>query len=147
MKSKDKITIETTIHAPIETVWKLWTSPEHIVNWNFATEEWCCPGAVNDLRPGGELNWRMEAKDGSMGFDLTGTYQQIKVNELITYQMSDGRAVSIDFISEGDSVRIVESFDPEGTNSDEQQRAGWQAILDNFKAYAEAAKASILPTF
>jgi len=89
----------------------------------------------------------MEAKDGSMGFDLTGTYQQIKVNELITYQMSDGRAVSIDFISEGDSVRIVESFDPEGTNSDEQQRAGWQAILDNFKAYAEAAKASILPTF
>lgn len=140
MKSKDKITIETTIMAPIDLVWKLWTSPEHIVNWNFATEEWCCPNAANDLRPNGEFNWRMEAKDGSMGFDFSGTYQQINDNELITYQMSDGRAVSIDFFIMGESVRVVESFEAEGTNSDEQQRAGWQAILDNFKNYVESKK-------
>lgn len=113
MKSKDKITIETTINAPIDVVWKLWTSPEHIVNWNFATEEWGCPIVVNDLRQEGEFNWRMEAKDGSMGFDFTGTYQQIKVNELIAYQMSDGRAVRIDFLNEGEGVRIVETFETE----------------------------------
>lgn len=140
MKPNDKITIETTINAPIDLVWKLWTSPEHIINWNFATTEWCCPSAVNDLKRGGEFKWRMEAKDGSMGFDFTGTYQQIKENELITYKMSDDRAVSIDFSIEGESVRIVESFEAEGTNSDEQQRAGWQAILDNFKKYVESNK-------
>ena len=140
MKSKDKITIETTINAPMDLVWKLWTSPEHIINWNFATTEWCCPSAVNDLRKDGEFNWRMEAKDGSMGFDFTGTYKQIKVNELINYQMSDGRDVWIDFLIEGDSVKLVESFEAEGTNSDEQQRAGWQAILDNFKGYVESKK-------
>jgi uncharacterized protein YndB with AHSA1/START domain len=140
MKPNDKITIETTINAPIDLVWKLWTSPEHIINWNFATTEWCCPSAENDLRQEGEFNWRMEAKDGSMGFDFTGTYQQIKENELITYKMSDDRAVSIDFSIEGESVRIVESFEAEGTNSDKQQRAGWQAILDNFKRYVESNK-------
>jgi uncharacterized protein YndB with AHSA1/START domain len=140
MKPNDKITIETTINAPIDLVWKLWTSPEHIINWNFATTEWCCPSAVNDLKQGGEFKWRMEAKDGSMGFDFTGTYQQIKENELITYKMSDDRAVSIDFSIEGESVKIVESFEAEGTNSDEQQRAGWQAILDNFKKYVESNK-------
>jgi len=138
MKPNDKITIETTIHAPIEVVWKLWTSPEHIVHWNFATKEWCCPSAVNNLRKEGNFNWRMEAKDGSMGFDFTGTYKQIKINELINYVMSDGRAVWIYFFVEGENVRIIESFEAEGKNSDEQQRAGWQAILENFKSYTES---------
>jgi uncharacterized protein YndB with AHSA1/START domain len=140
IKSNNIITIETSVNAPTDLVWKLWTSPEHIVNWNFASEDWCCPRAVNNLTREGEFNWRMEAKDGSMGFDFTGTYQQIKPNELITYEMTDGRHVSIAFLSEGESVRIVESFEAEGTNSDEQQRDGWQAILNNFKGYAESYK-------
>lgn len=137
---KDKITIETTINAPIDIVWKLWTSPEHIVNWNFATTEWCCPRATNNLKKEGGFNWRMETKNGSVGFDFTGTYKQIKVNELINYQISDGRAVWIKFLIEGKSVKIVESFEAEGTNSDEQQKAGWQAILNNFKRYVESNK-------
>jgi uncharacterized protein YndB with AHSA1/START domain len=140
MESKEKITIEATINASIEHIWELWTTPEHIKNWNFASEDWCCPNVVNELRDEGEFNWRMEAKDGSLGFDFTGTYQQIKVNELITFKMSDDRTVSIDFLIERESIRIVESFEAEGTNSIELQRAGWQSILDNFKRYAELNK-------
>ncbi|MBN1949736.1 MAG: SRPBCC family protein [Bacteroidales bacterium] len=134
------ITIETTIEAPIQLVWNLWTLPEHIVNWNFASEEWCCPNAVNDLRPDGELNWRMEAKDGGIGFDFTGTYLQVKDKELITYKISDGRAVSINFLTEGKNVKLIESFEAEGTNSEELQRSGWQAILNNFKRYVESVQ-------
>ncbi len=140
MEIKEKITIEAVLKAPIDHVWKLWTSPEHIVNWNFATEEWCCPAAVNELREGGEMNWRMESRDGSMGFDFTGTYRQIKVNELIAYEISDGRFVSIGFLRDGENVRMVEEFEAEDMNPIELQRAGWQAILDNFKRYAESKK-------
>ena len=140
MNSKNIITIETEIVATMDHVWKLWTSPEHIVNWNFASEEWCCPNAVNDPRPGGRFIWRMEAKDGSIGFDFSGTYQELVDKELITYKMSDDRSVTIDFMIEGESVRIVESFEAEEINSVEQQRDGWQAILNNFKKYAESKK-------
>ena len=135
---KDYITIETTIVSQIDTVWECWTKPEHIDNWNFATDEWKCPSAENDLRVGGNFSWRMEAKDGSMGFDFTGTYQKVVDNELITYKMSDGRAVSVKFSDSGNEVQLSESFEAEGTNSDEQQRAGWQAILGNFKKYVES---------
>ena len=137
--NKMTITVETTINAPIEKVWEFWTRPEHITNWNFATDQWCCPSAKNDLRPNGAFNWRMEAKDGSMGFDFTGTYEQVKPGELITYKMSDGRNVKIQFTVSDQEVKLSETFDAEGTNSDEQQRAGWQAILENFKKYVESS--------
>lgn len=131
------ITVEKNIKAPISKVWEYWTKPEHIINWNFASEEWHCPRASNELHPGGKLNWRMESKDGSMGFDFTGVYEQIKENELITYKMTDGRKVEIRFVELNDEVKLSESFEAEGTNSDEMQRAGWQAILENFKNYVE----------
>ena len=91
------ITVETTIKAPIEQVWEFWTTPEHIINWNFATDQWCCPSAKNDLRPGGEINWRMEAKDGSMGFDFMGTYDEIEQYKRIKYTLDDGRKTEISF--------------------------------------------------
>lgn len=138
MSKNETITVTTIINSTIEQVWKSWITPEHIVNWNFATNEWCCPSALNDLRPKGEFNWRMEAKDGSIGFNFTGTYTQVKEKELITYTMSDGRTVSISFSIEGNGIRLTETFEAEGTNSDEQQRAGWQAILENFKRYVES---------
>lgn len=133
----DRITISTSVAADLDKVWKYWTNPEHITNWNFATDEWCCPKAENDLKPNGKFSWRMEAKDGSVGFDFEGTYDKIIDKELISYKMSDGRKVDIEFIDDGNKVIINEMFDVEGTNSDEQQRAGWQAILLNFKNYVE----------
>lgn len=134
------ITIETTIKAPLSKVWESWTKPKHIVNWNFASDEWHCPTASNDLKPGGKFNWRMEAKDGSMGFDFTGVYDQVNENESITYHMSDGRKVEIRFTQLNGIVKLSESFEAEGTNSDEMQRAGWQAILENFKNYVESSQ-------
>ena len=131
------ITIEKNIKAPISRVWNYWTKPEHIIHWNFASDEWHCPRASNDLQTGGQLLWRMEAKDGSAGFDFTGIYEQIKENEWITYRMADGRKVEIRFTQINDEVRMSESFEAEGTNSDEMQRAGWLAILENFKKYTE----------
>ncbi|MCM4166432.1 hypothetical protein KCTC52924_03365 [Arenibacter antarcticus] len=135
--NKQTITVNTTIHSTIEKVWDLWTKPEHITHWNFASEDSCCPSATNDLRPGGAFVWRMEAKDGSMGFDFTGTYIEIMGKELISYNMTDGRFVSITFLQKGDNVLLTETFEAERTNSEEQQRACWQAILENFKNYVE----------
>jgi uncharacterized protein YndB with AHSA1/START domain len=132
------ITVQTKIGAPIEEVWECWTKPEHITEWNFASDQWHCPHAINDLKPGGTFMWRMEAKDGSMGFDFTGTYLQIEKEKFISYKMSDGRRVDIMFGKIGEFVKLSESFEAEGTNSDEQQRAGWQVILGNFKNYVES---------
>jgi uncharacterized protein YndB with AHSA1/START domain len=110
------------------------------VNWNFAGDDWHCPSAENEAKSGGKFKWRMEAKDGSMGFDFEGIYDEVKEKELITYKMSDGRAVHISFSVLGDEIKLSESFEPEGTNSDEMQRTGWQAILNNFKKYVESTK-------
>ena len=134
---KTKISINVKIQAPIKKVWKYWTSPNHITNWNFASDEWCCPSATNDLKPGGNFAWRMEAKDGSMGFDFTGTYEQIEEEKSISYKMSDGRNVSITFSQDGDQINLTETFEAEGSNADELQRKGWLAILGNFKKYVE----------
>ncbi|MEQ9187831.1 MAG: SRPBCC family protein [Cryomorphaceae bacterium] len=131
------ITVEISVNAPLNTVWECWTRPEHITQWNFASDEWCCPSASNDLRPGGSFNWRMEAKDGSVGFDFTGTYELVEVGRSIVSQLGDGRHVQIHFHEESDGVRLTESFETEGSHTDEQQRQGWQAILGNFKAYVE----------
>ncbi|MDW5289539.1 SRPBCC domain-containing protein [Formosa sp. PL04] len=135
--SKERITVQTKIKAPISKVWELYTQPNHIINWNFANDEWCCPNAKNDLKKGREFNFRMEAKDGSMGFDFTGKYENVVQNELITYKIMDGRNVDVEFSERKNEVHLKQIFDAEGTNSDEQQKNGWQAILDNFKKYAE----------
>ncbi|MBN2395313.1 MAG: SRPBCC family protein [Candidatus Atribacteria bacterium] len=132
------ITVETKIKAPIEQVWKFWTTPEHIINWNFATDEWCCPSAKNAFRSGGEFIWRMEAKDGSMGFDFKGKYDEIEVHKRIKYTLDDGRKTEITFSSIGDSTEIVESFEADNSTSLDMQQIGWQSILNNFKKYAES---------
>ncbi|HBU78835.1 MAG TPA: polyketide cyclase [Muricauda sp.] len=134
----NRITVKVSVKADIDKVWNCWTDPEHITNWNFATDEWCCPKAENNLRPNEKFSWRMEAKDGSVGFDFEGTYNKIAEKEWISYKMSDGRKVDIEFTQNGNEIQVSETFDAEGTNSDELQRAGWQAILGNFKKYVES---------
>lgn len=131
------ITIEATVNAPIDKVWQYWTAPEHIVNWNSASADWHTTHAENDLRVGGKFNYRMEAKDGSFGFDFEGTYTEVQVNRAIAYSLDDGRHTTILFTETPDGVKVVESFDAEEANPIEMQRAGWQAILDNFKRYVE----------
>ena len=135
--AKTTITVETIINAPIEKVWECWTKPEHIVQWNNASDDWYTPTATNDLRVGGTFHARMEAKDGSVGFDFIGTYEAVQHHEYIEYALADGRNVSINFTADGDSTRIVEKFGAEDTNPVEMQQAGWQAILDNFKKHVE----------
>ena len=136
--TKTNITIQTTVNAPVEKVWKYWNSPEAITKWCTATPEWHTPRAENDLRVGGKFSSRMEAKDGSMGFDFGGVYDDVKTNELITYTMGDGRKVEVTFTSEGNKTKVVETFEAEDLNPIEMQRGGWQAILDNFKKYVES---------
>ena len=133
-----KITVEATVNAPIEKVWKSWSEPQHIKNWCAASDDWHAPKAENDLRTGGTFSTRMEAKDGSFGFDFGGVYDNVKKNELIEYTMGDGRKVRVTFSPSGDQTKIIETFDAEATNSVEMQRGGWQAILDNFKKYTES---------
>jgi len=134
---KTQITVETAVKAPVEKAWKFWVTPEHITRWNNASDDWHTPAAENDLRPGGKFLYRMEAKDGSLGFDFGGVYDEIKTNELITYTIGDGRKVKITFTGNGTETKVVETFEAENTHSIELQRGGWQTILDNFKKYAE----------
>lgn len=138
MAMKNKIiSIKAIIDSPIERVWKNWTLPEDIVKWNYASDDWYSPYAENDLRVGGKFNYRMEARDGSFGFDFTGIYESITENEVIEYTIDDGRKVRIDFIPFENKTEIVETFEVENINSIELQRDGWQAILDNFKKHVE----------
>lgn len=133
-----KITIETSINANLQTVWDAWTKPEHITQWNFASPDWQCPTAMNDLKPGGNFSYRMEAKDGSMGFDFYGTYDAVIEHKLISITLADTRTVVVQFNSEGSTTIVSETFEAEDEHSAEQQRDGWQAILDNFKAHVES---------
>ena len=137
-QNKTVITIENTINAPVEKVWEYWTSPEHITKWNNASDDWYTPRAENDLRVGGKFMARMEARDGSMGFDFGGEYNDLRNNEYIEYTIGDGRKVKVSFTSIGSSTKVVESFEAESTNSIEMQKTGWQNILDNFKKYTES---------
>jgi uncharacterized protein YndB with AHSA1/START domain len=131
------ILVQTIVNKPINQVWKTWTTPADIVKWNNASEDWHTPHAENDLRVGGKFLFRMEAKDGSVGFDLGGIYTDIKLNKQIIYILDDGRRVKISFSDLGKKTEIVETFEAEHTNSIELQRNGWQAILNNFKNYTE----------
>jgi len=133
----EQITITATINAPVEKVWKVWTSPEDIMGWCSASPDWHAPKAENDLREGGSFVTTMAAKDGSFSFDFGGIYDTVKTNELIKYTLGDGRKVEIIFAGNGDTTTVTETFDPESQNPIEMQRGGWQAILDNFKQYAE----------
>lgn len=135
-----KISVSITVNAPIEKVWEYWTQPHHITNWNFASDDWCCPSAKNIIEAGEQFSWRMESKDGSMGFDFTGTYQEVIKNKLIRYTIEDGRNVEILFSQTNNGIHLSEIFDAENIHTGEQQRAGWQAILENFKAYVEKDK-------
>ncbi len=132
------ITVEATINVPVQKVWRLWTSPEHIMKWNNASDDWHTPRAENDLRVGGKFLSRMEAKDGSFGFDFNGVYDKITTNELISYKIEGGRKVKVVFTPNGNTTTVTETFEPETENSLELQKGGWQAILNNFKKYAEA---------
>lgn len=135
---KPTITIQTSIKAPMSLVWICWTSPEHITRWNFATDEWCCPSAQNDLREGGRFSSRMESIDGKMGFDFGGTNLIVETHKRIEQKLDDDRKVRVEFKSEGNLTHIIEIFEAENSNPPEMQKAGWQAILNNFKRYAEA---------
>jgi len=134
---KTVITVHVKVNAPIRKIWKYWTTPEHITQWNNASDDWHSPYAKNDLQVGKRFDYRMEAKDKSMGFDFTGVYTKISKHKLIEYTLDDDRKVSINFSKADNWTEVTESFEAETTNSNELQRAGWQAILDNFKKYTE----------
>ena len=137
MKLKETITVKTLINTPIEKVWPLWTKPEHITQWNNASDDWHTTRAENDLRIGGKFLSRMEAKDGSFGFDFEGIYTNIVTNEKISYTLLDDRKVTITFSQTENGVEVTETFEAENQNSIELQKFGWQAILNNFKTYIE----------
>ncbi len=140
MNTKPTITVQATINTPVEKVWKIYTTPENIMQWNNASDDWHTPRAENDLRVGGKFLYRMEAKDGSAGFDFNGVYDEVQTHQRIAYTIEDGRKVTTTFTSHGAKTEVVVTFEAEDTNSLELQRSGWQAILDNFKKCVEASK-------
>ncbi|MDR6487620.1 uncharacterized protein YndB with AHSA1/START domain [Chryseobacterium vietnamense] len=133
-----KITVSATINADAKKVWNYYTHPEHITQWNFADPSWQCPSASNDMKVGGKYAARMEAKDGSFGFDFEAVYDEIKEGENFKYTMPDGRQVQVDFKENAGQTHVDVAFDPENQNPEEMQKGGWQAILDNFKKYTES---------
>lgn len=136
-KQKTLITVRASVNGSVETVWKHWTTPESITGWNFASDDWHCPRASNDLRKDGRFNYRMEARDGSEGFDFEGVYDKIISNQQIDYTLGDGRKVKITFMLNGKKTEVIETFEAESINSIDLQRTGWQNIMDNFRKFAE----------
>jgi len=134
-----KITVETKVRAPIQRVWQAYTTPEDIVQWNAASDDWHTTQASVDLRVGGAFSSRMEAKDGSFGFDFAGTYTEIIPHRVIGYSFGE-RVARIEFAEQAEGVTVRVSFDAESTHSNEEQQAGWQAILDNFARHVEGRK-------
>lgn len=135
-----EITIQATVNASLIKVWSAWTTPDDISKWNFASDDWCCPRARIQLQPGGRFSYRMEAKDGSMGFDFEGEFKEVDYLKRIVVQLDDQRSVNVVFKESGEGVLVEETFQAESENSVELQRQGWQAILDNFKVYVETEK-------
>ncbi len=140
------IHIETTVAAPLARVWDAYNNPADVVQWNFASDDWHCPSAVSDLRAGGRFRSRMEAKDGSFGFDFEGTYTKVETHTLIEYAFGD-RTARVTFTEGPDAVTVSVDFEPEKEHSEDMQRAGWQAILENFRKHAErSAHPATLPS-
>lgn len=139
MKQPVSITVHTLVHAPLQMVWQYWTEPQHIKNWNSASPDWETTQATSELKVGGRFSYTMQAKDGSSGFAFSGTYVEILPQQLLAFQLDDGRQVRITFEAHGDTTSLTETFDAEQYHTAEQQQSGWQAILDHFKAYTEAA--------
>lgn len=131
------INIQAVINAPKAIVWEYWTKPEHVKNWNFASPDWCCPDATNNLAVGGEFHYTMAAKDQSMSFDFWGTYQKIETQKSLEILLGDGRFMKVDFETNEHGTLVMEAFEPENQNPEEMQEAGWQMILNNFKKYVE----------
>lgn len=136
-QEKVMVTIETTVQTTLPKAWEAWTVPHHITQWNWAIDTWHCPVATNDLTVGGRTTSRMEAKDGSMGFEFGGTYTAVDTLQHLAFTMDDGRTVSVDFAEVDGGVHITETFEAETQNSVEMQQQGWQMILNNYKTYAE----------
>jgi uncharacterized protein YndB with AHSA1/START domain len=134
----NQITITATVNADIKKAWDYYTQPEHITKWNFADPSWQCPSASNDMQVGGKYSARMEAKDGSFGFDFEATYDEIVEGKSFTYTIPDGRQVTVVFNPTGNQTEVTVTFDTENQNSFEMQKNGWQAILNNYKSYTEA---------
>lgn len=132
-----EITVETTVKAPLHKVWEALTKAEHITGWNFASDDWHCPASEIDLRPGGRFRHRMEAKDGSMGFDMEGAFTRIDEQERMDFTLDDGRKVSVMCNLTPEGVHVTEIFEAENTFPPEQQKDGWQSILDSFRRYVE----------
>ena len=141
MKTTQKITVESFVKAPLDRVWKAWSNPDDIKQWNAAQDDWHTTRSAVDLREGGKFSSRMEAKDGSQGFDFEGSFTRVVPNKTIAYRMSDGREVIVEFAERAGGVHVSETFDPESENTPELQRQGWQAILDNFKRHVETKAA------
>jgi uncharacterized protein YndB with AHSA1/START domain len=140
METKNLITVQASISAPVEKVWKAWTEPQHITQWNQASPDWHCPNAENDLRAGGKFSATMAARDGSMSFDFGGVYSKVEQHKVIESALGDGRTIKTQFVSTPTGTQVTETFEAESENSLEMQRAGWQAILDNFRQYTEKLK-------
>ncbi len=137
---KTIITVESVINAPVEKVWEYWTNPHHITKWSYASDDWHTPWAKNHLKAGGSFSSRMEAKDGSMGFEFGGVYDVVTPHDYIEYTLEDERKLKITFTPEGNATKVVERFEAESENSIDMQKGGWQAILENFKKYVEGSK-------
>ncbi|WP_250464168.1 SRPBCC family protein [Microbulbifer litoralis] len=133
-----KISIATEIEAPLDRVWNAWVTPEDITKWNFAISDWCCPRAEIKLEEGGQFSYRMEARDGSAGFDFEGIFTKVSPQKSIHFHLGDDREVKVEFTETGDGVRVTETFEAEDENSAEQQRQGWLSILNNFKSHVES---------
>jgi uncharacterized protein YndB with AHSA1/START domain len=140
---KKTMTVRAIINAPVEKVWKCWTTPDDIIKWNHALDDWHTTHAVNDLRLWGKFSSRMEAKDGSTGFDFSGVYKRVILYKQIEYTLDDGREVTITFNSFEDKTEIIETFETENVYPAEMQREGWQAIMNNFKKYVEKNSQSL----
>ncbi len=134
------ITVSIKVKGSLEKIWNHFTIPEHIIHWNYASDDWHSPWAKNDLRIGGKFTTRMEAKDGSFGFEFEGIYTEVVLYKGYTYELEDGRKIIVTFKEEDDYVTVREDFDAETENTDERQQYGWQCILDNFKKYSESVE-------
>lgn len=140
MTTLPPVTVEVSVHASPDVAWRGFTDPESIMAWNFASADWTCPQARNDLRDGGTFSYRMEARDGSFGFDFEGTFLEVTPPVRLRYSLGPDRNVDVQFTREGDHTMVRQSFTPESTHPIEQQLAGWQAILDNYKQHVDARR-------